>query len=126
MTPSDPCVLIADDDVLIANVIQRIVRLKGLTGVVVSDGTEAIATAQRLRECLVCAVLDVMMPGSSGIEAAEKIRQFAPTLPIIIMSGVVSSELLERTKGIAHLAVITKPFTITELRSIFDTILQKQ
>jgi len=126
MTQPDRCVLIADDDVLIANVIQRIVRLMGLNGIVVADGAEAIATAQTLGDGLVCAILDVMMPGSSGIEAAEKIRQFAPTLPIIIMSGVVSSELLERTKELAHVMVITKPFTITDLRAMFDSVLQER
>ena len=126
MTQPDRCVLIADDDVLIANVIQRIVRLMGLNGIVVADGAEAITTAQTLGDGLVCAILDVMMPGSSGIEAAEKIRQFAPTLPIIIMSGVVSSELLERTKELAHVMVITKPFTITDLRAMFDSVLQER
>jgi len=123
MTPS---VLIADDDGLIATVILRILGLMDLAGVAVSDGTIAIATAQALSESLVCVMLDVMMPGKSGIEAAEEIRRFAPTLPIIIMSGVISQDLLDRTKGIEHLTVLTKPFTITELRSLLGNILQKQ
>jgi DNA-binding response OmpR family regulator len=123
MTPS---VLIADDDGLIAAVILRILGLMDLKGVVVSDGLVAIATAQAMNESLVCVILDVMMPGRSGIEAAKEIRRFAPTLPIIIMSGVISQDLLDRTKGIEHLTVVTKPFTISELRSILGKILQKQ
>lgn len=122
MTPS---VLIAEDDVLIATVILRILHLMGLTGVVVSDGTVAIATAQALSESLSCVMLDIMMPGSSGIEAAKEIRRFAPTLPIIIMSGVVSQETLDRTKGIEYLTVVPKPFTVAELRSMLGKILQK-
>src|SRR4051794_39670597 len=100
MNPLDACVLIADDEPMIAAIMERVVTAMGLTSVTVSDGAQAIQMASLLHGQLICAILDVLMPGTNGIEAAEAIRQIFPELPIVLMSGYVPSELLLRAQNI--------------------------
>ncbi|MEP7190619.1 MAG: response regulator, partial [Roseiflexaceae bacterium] len=78
MKPLDVCVLIADDEPMIAAIMERVVAAMGLTSVTVSDGAQAIQTASLLHKQLICVILDVVMPGPTGVAAAEAIRQMFP------------------------------------------------
>jgi FixJ family two-component response regulator len=60
-------------------------------------------------------VTDQTMPGMTGTEKAEQARSFAPTLPVIIMSGYfskISPAVLDRMEGVSF---VSKPFTSSEL-----------
>ena len=126
MTALDACVLIADDDLAVADFVERTLALMGLSAVVVSDGAAAVKVAQTLQGRLDCAILDVMMPKMNGIDAAEAIRQITPDLPIIFMSGFFSPELLERATTMAHVAFLQKPFTLSDLRSLLTQVLHEK
>jgi CheY-like chemotaxis protein len=126
MTAPDACVLIADDDLAVADLVQRALDLMGLLAVVVSDGAAAIKVAQTLQGSLDCAILDVMMPEVNGIDAAEAIRRIIPELPIIFMSGFLSPELLQRSNMMSHVAFMQKPFTLTHLRSLLTQVLHEK
>jgi DNA-binding NtrC family response regulator len=64
-----------------------------------------------------CAVLvtDQTMPGMTGTELAGKVRQFAPDLPIIVMSGYFLKIPPEEMAQIGHVDLLGKPFTTDEL-----------
>jgi CheY-like chemotaxis protein len=94
MTGLDACVLIADDEPLIANIVKRAVDSMGVRTIVVASGTQAIDVTQQRHACLVGAILDVMMPGTNGIEVAEFLRQTRPDLPIVFMSGGMTPAFL--------------------------------
>ena len=126
MTALDACVLIADDDLAIADFVQRAAALMGLLAVVVSDGAAAVKVAQTLQASLDCAILDVMMPNMNGVDAAEAIRRITPDLPIIFMSGFFSPELLQRSNTMAHVAFLQKPFALSQLRSLLTQVLHEK
>jgi len=123
MTALDACALIADDEPMIATIMERIVTSVGLTTISVSDGAQAIQTASLLQGRLICAILDVVMPTTNGVEAAEAIRQMFPEVPIVLMSGSVPVELIERFTQIPHVAFLQKPFTIQEAKALLTPIL---
>ena len=123
MTALDACALIADDEPMIAIIMERIVTSVGLTTISVSDGAQAIQTASLLQGRLICAILDVLMPTTNGVEAAEAIRQMFPEVPIVLMSGSVPVELIERFTQIPHVAFLQKPFTILEAKALLTPIL---
>jgi two-component system OmpR family response regulator len=108
--------LVADDDVAIGTLIARIVTPMGLTPVLAANGAQAIAIAQHYRLELAAAILDVQMPGTTGIEAAEAIQQLLPNLPIILMSAALPPQA-----QIAHLRLagtLTKPFAMSTLQTL--------
>jgi CheY-like chemotaxis protein len=126
MTALDAGVLIADDDLAVAEFVQRTLALMGRLAVVVSDGAAAVKVAQTFQGRLDCAILDVMMPNMNGIDAAEAIRQITPDLPIIFMSGFFSPELLQRATTMAHVTFLQKPFTLSDLRFLLTQVLREK
>jgi two-component system, cell cycle sensor histidine kinase and response regulator CckA len=101
-------ILVVDDEELIRSFVQAILRRAGYT-VLAADGA---AAGMRLfeRHPLAIALLltDVRMPGMSGLELAGHLRRVQPHLPVLLMSGVSSTE----TSGFD---VVRKPFTPHEL-----------
>lgn len=110
-----PLVLVADDDAEIGQLVAAVVERLGLGTVVANDGAAAVrlAGAHKLRLC--CAILDVHMPRLSGIEAAQQIRQFAPELPIVLMSAAFPTNYDQRIAPLRIAHALSKPFHLTEL-----------
>lgn len=122
MLPLDACILIADDEPMIATIMERIVATMGLSSVIVTDGAQAIQTASLLQGQLICAILDVVMPATNGIAAAEAIRKMLPELPIILMSGYIPSELIKRSSDIPHVMFLQKPFKLSAAQMLLASI----
>jgi CheY-like chemotaxis protein len=64
---------------------------------------------------------DVVMPGQSGIELANQVRELRPNLPIVLVTGY-SDEL---ARGGVEYPCIAKPFTSTELRAAMESVLAR-
>jgi two-component system cell cycle sensor histidine kinase/response regulator CckA len=64
-----------------------------------------------------CSVLvtDQTMPGMTGTELAGKVREFAPHLPIVVMSGYFLKIPPQDIERIGHVELLGKPFTTDEL-----------
>jgi two-component system, LuxR family, response regulator FixJ len=57
-----------------------------------------------------CVVLDVRMPGMSGLELQQHLAETHPELPVIVISGHPSVETRERALAAGAVAVLDKPF----------------
>lgn len=105
-------ILVVDDEPQIRRVLRSTLSFRGYTISEVSNGEEAVELAGKLKPDLI--LLDVNLPGISGIEACREIRR-SSAAPIIMLT-VRSAE---RDKVIALDAgaddYITKPFGIEEL-----------
>jgi CheY-like chemotaxis protein len=118
MSGAPRTVLIADDAIVIGVLLARTMRPLGLTPIIVTNGADAIAAAQRYATDLAAAFLDIEMPGITGIDAAITIHRLMPHLPIVLMSAGAPAHL---TASVAHLpltGVLQKPFTIQEVRTL--------
>ncbi len=75
-----------------------------------------------------CSVLvtDQTMPGLTGMELAAKVREFAPQLPIIVMSGYFLKINPEDLAQIGHVELLGKPFTTDELAWMVHRALHPQ
>ncbi len=87
-------ILIADDHSVVRAGLRALLERQGRFRVVAeaSTGEEAIAKAQELRPDV--AVLDVRMPGVSGIEACRQIVSTVPDCRVIILTSYAEDELL--------------------------------
>ena len=108
-------VLIAEDDALLAEAIAATLDLEGLETVVTHNGREALSLARKLLPDLI--LLDVMMPGRSGIEVCAALKTESKTgeIPIILVTAKSGQE--DRALGLAAGAdaYVTKPFSPVRL-----------
>lgn len=79
---SIPRILVADDHPQVLASLCRLAEEAGVVVGAVEDGRTAVAEALRLRPHVV--VLDVMMPGMSGLDAAKMLRRDAPEIKVVL------------------------------------------
>lgn len=100
--------LVAEDEAAVARLLVKQLASFGLTVAgQARDGDEAVALAGSLRPDLI--ILDLKMPGRDGLEAAREILQ-ERLLPIILITGHVESEFVERAAELGIMGYLTKPF----------------
>jgi CheY-like chemotaxis protein len=102
--------LLADDSVTIQRVIELTFADQDIQVVAVSDGEQAIAALQQTAPDIVLA--DVAMPGRSGYEVAQFIRE-TPRLahiPVVLLTGAFEPVDQERATSLGCEGVLAKPF----------------
>jgi signal transduction histidine kinase/ActR/RegA family two-component response regulator len=121
-----PRVLVADDNEINQVVASKFLQKLGYQVEVVPNGREAV-------EMLACAsydavLLDCDMPEMDGYEAARLIRQReqerGTRVPIIALTGHVSQDAIDRCRQAGMDDVMTKPVTLTVLRTMLDRFLE--
>ena len=106
-------ILVVEDDASIRLGLQRNLSFEGYRVVTAATGQEGLEAAFREKPDLV--LLDVMLPGPSGLEICRSIRRHDPALPILIVSAKTQEP--ERVAGLDIGAddYIPKPFSVKEL-----------
>ena len=108
-------VLIADDEPNILISLEFLMRREGHQVLLARDGVEALALIRSERPALV--LLDVMMPGKSGIEVCQAVRAdetLAGTL-ILMLTAKGRDTDVAKGLGVGADGYITKPFSTREL-----------
>ncbi len=104
-------ILVCDDDPNIRNIIDFGLQAEGFQVLAGADGREALALARREAPDLV--ILDVMMPGSDGVEVCAALKQDEATrqIPVLLLTARTGKQ--DRDRGLAAGAddYITKPFS---------------
>ncbi|MFK4109060.1 response regulator transcription factor [Streptomyces sp. NPDC002176] len=112
-SPSSGTVLVVDDDAAIRRSLERGLRLHGFTVRTAADGTGALAAiGQEPPDVL---VLDVSMPGLSGIQVCARLRDEGRELPVLMLSAL--DETADRIAGLQAGGddYLVKPFALQEL-----------
>ncbi|MEO8805461.1 MAG: PAS domain S-box protein [Burkholderiaceae bacterium] len=96
-------VLYVDDDEVVGLVVERLLQRAGWRARSVANAGEALAALAASPFDLV--VTDFNMPGSSGLDLAAELARRYPLLPVVIISGYVSNELVRGAEqvGVRHL-----------------------
>ncbi|PXW31858.1 UNVERIFIED_CONTAM: winged helix family two component transcriptional regulator [Williamsia faeni] len=114
----------ADDDPIVSDVVRRYLERDGLQVTLVGAGDAALEYLENHHVDL--AILDVMMPGRSGIEVLTEIRcgPFAG-MPVIVLTAFGEEE--DRLVGLAAGAddYVTKPFSPRELALRVQSVLRR-
>lgn len=96
-----PRVLVLDDEQVIANTLVLILNRSGFEAQAVYTAEAAIASACKFSPDVL--ISDVIMDGSTGIDAAIRISEMAPNCRVILFSGqAATADLLERAKASGH------------------------
>ncbi len=121
-TMSDDRVLVVEDEVMVAEVVERYLRRDGHTVRVVHDGQEAIDAIEHFQPDLI--VLDVMLPGIDGLEVCRRVRARSQT-PIIMLTA--RGDEVDKLVGLGLGAddYVTKPFSPRELAARVKAVLRR-
>jgi two-component system cell cycle response regulator CpdR len=109
-------ILLADDDATTRDLVRRALEADGHSVKVTQDGNEALEHLKEDGFNFDLLVTDVEMPLLDGIKLAEHAFPLQPGIRVLLMSGF--AEKLDRAKDLAgpHVAVISKPFTLDQVR----------
>ncbi len=113
-------VLIVDDEALVRNYVRRALATRGWTVTEASDGASALRLFGAEKFDLV--VCDLKMPDMRGEEVARRIREAAPAVKIIVITGSVSNITSPIVPGVDVDGFLIKPFGIDEIRALADKL----
>ena len=129
MTDEDPGserrLLVADDDRDIRELVAFKLEHAGFTVETVDDGVRALERARADHPALV--VLDVMMPGLSGLDVARQLRADPDTagIPVILLTARAQELDVESGFAVGVDDYVIKPFSPRELLSRVNAVLAR-
>ena len=118
-------VLVAEDDRDIGELITHYVQKNGWTAHLTPSGTEALAYARQ--HAVDLAILDLMLPGMTGLEICRALRAEARTAAIPIIMVTAKAEESDRIVGLELGAddYVVKPFSAAEVISRIRAVLRR-
>ncbi|MFD8542387.1 response regulator transcription factor [Streptomyces sp. NPDC059649] len=117
-------VLVVDDDAMILRSLGRGLRLNGFAVALAEDGPGALAELAETPPDVI--VLDVSLPGTSGIEVCRTLRADGDEVPVLMLSAL--DEVADRVAGLQAGAddYLVKPFALKELVLRLQALLRRR
>jgi len=116
-------ILVVDDEVDILEMIEVGLAGEGYALLLANGGLHALTMFDADSVDLV--ICDISMPGLDGISTLARLREQAPALPAIVVSGYLSPDTIEQCIQLGGVQLIRKPFAFSELSTLVATSLQR-
>ena len=117
-------ILVVDDDTAVCKSVASVLENEGYTVDMVFSGEEAVERAQQKKYAL--AIVDMMLPGISGIEVLQEIKKSNPNITVIMITGYPSIKTAVQAIKLSAFDYIPKPFTPNELRGLVARALERR
>lgn len=117
--PRRDTVLIVDDEKQVREAISDILDLKAIPSLAAASGQEGVSLFEAHQNKIGLVILDLSMPGMSGIETFEALRELDPTAKIILSSGFTEGEILQKMAGTRPTGFLQKPY---RLETVLNTV----
>ncbi len=114
MSPSGATILVVDDEPVVLDTVRDGLAAHGYEVLSATSGEEAVQVAQAHQGPIALAIVDVVMPGMSGPEAAQRLHEVRPDLKVLFMSGF-STEVVVVHGVTAGDSLLVKPFSLEAL-----------
>jgi two-component system, cell cycle sensor histidine kinase and response regulator CckA len=108
-------ILIVDDEAALRLLLETTLSRKGYTVSTAQDGLEAIDILGRMEKQFDVVLLDLNMPGATGIEVLKVLRVTHPQSKVLVLTGHLSPEAKLEFEHLGHREFIRKPYTLDEL-----------
>jgi two-component system response regulator PrrA len=115
-------VLVVDDDPKFIRIVVRCLERAGYECATAQSGDEALRAVRRRAPDAI--VLDVMMPGPSGIDVCERLRADGWTGGIVMVSARSNSADRANAVRVGANAFVAKPFPLSDLVSAVDALVR--
>jgi len=116
-------ILIVEDDPRVADFLERGLRAEGYHVQLARTGPEGLALARDPDRLLL--LLDLMLPGLSGLELCQTIRAEGLQVPVLMLTAMSSLEDKVRGLRLGADDYLTKPFAFEELLARIEALLRR-
>ena len=118
-------ILLADDSVTAQNMGRKILAEAGYEVITVNNGSAALKKITEIKPDLI--VLDVYMPGYSGLEVCQRVKESPQTarIPVLLTVGKLEPFKPEEARRVRAEGFIIKPFDASELLSALSKLEDK-
>ena len=117
-------VLFADDEAYLRELMQAELPRMGHEVIVCPDGPTALKTLEKGSFDL--ALLDIKMPGMTGIEVLGRIRQISPETQVVILTGQASVDTAVQALRLGAFDYLTKPCKWAELEVLLNRVAERR
>jgi PAS domain S-box-containing protein len=118
-------ILLVEDDALVRNLVQTVLRNAGYTVLEAAHGHEALAIAQQHQGVIDLLVTDVVMPQMGGRELSEQLSQVRRQIKVLFMSGYTDDAVVRHGLLMARVDLLAKPFSPLKLAAKVREVLDK-
>jgi DNA-binding response OmpR family regulator len=116
MPQTAPTILVIDDEEMILNFVNLVLKKAGFRVLRAVNGDAALKLCQDGAETVHMALLDIVMPEMDGPQLCTRLRNLYPGLRVLFISGFSEEEVSRRCGGpLGPADFLKKPFTATEL-----------
>lgn len=120
----DKKILVVDDAMFMRNIIRRILKENGYTQVwEAQDGEQAIELFREVSPDLV--ILDITMPGRSGLEVLQDMLDLVPDIRVVMCSAVGQEMMIQKALTVGAVDFIVKPFKQDEFSRVVNRCLEQ-
>jgi two-component system response regulator AtoC len=118
-------ILVVDDDRSVRSYLSDFLTSCGYIVECLESGDQAVAriTAGNVPSLL---IVDVVMPGISGIEVLETVKKVQPSLPVIVLSAIGQTKTVVDAMKVGASDFLVKPFEEAELELAIENVFEKQ
>lgn len=113
-------ILVADDEVLVRNLVTLLMQREGYFVLSAADGHEGLELSRQYPGAIDLVITDVQMPRLNGTDLCAHLLQERPGIKVLVMSGADMSEIVSQN---AYLPFLPKPFDGQTLRTRVRAIL---
>jgi DNA-binding NtrC family response regulator len=117
-------ILFADDERSLQEFMRAELPRLGHEVTVCPDGRQAVKSLEK--SAFDAALLDLRMPGLTGIEVLEEIKKVSPETDVIIMTGHASIETAIDAVRLGAFDYITKPCKLTQIETILRKVVERR
>jgi putative two-component system response regulator len=118
-------IVTTDDDPAIRKILQTILMREGYDVTACKDGSELTAVLRRKSDKIDLILLDIKMPGLSGIELLELIQKQYPFVPIVMLTAFSDLDTGMKTIRLGASDYLAKPVSRVDLLNCVERVISK-
>ena len=116
-------ILLADDEAEVRGTCREVLESLGYRVLEAADGRQAVEVFSAHGDEIALVVLDVVMPEMGGVEAAERMRERQPEVPVIFATGYDRQQVAGDHARLPRSRLVGKPFAVSELHACIREML---
>ncbi len=119
----EPQILVIDDEEILRDVIKEVLELMNIPAIFAESGRAGIELFKQHGDHIRLVLLDVLMPGMSGVETFQQIHALNTDIKVIFMSGFPDNDALAIQNLPGTNEFVKKPFSVQEIMTTIQKML---